>query len=107
LLDGAPVTHPWLGVANALDISSSVARQMGVSGGAQVGKVWPGSPASRIGLDSSDIITSFDGQPVTSCGTLTQLLSSSLPGKRAMISYLHKGKPVEATLVVSDQSYAS
>jgi serine protease Do len=98
------VTHPWLGVTGVVDTSPSVAQQFGLSGGASVGQVWPGSPASRLGLDPNDIITSFDGQQVVSCGALTQLLfSQTTPGQPVTISYLHNGKPVRAMVMVRDQ----
>jgi S1-C subfamily serine protease len=98
------LTHPWLGVTGVVDTSPSVAQQFGLSGGASVGQVWPGSPASRLGLNSNDIITSFDGQQVVSCGALTQLLfSQTTPGRPVTITYLHKGKPVQATVMVRDQ----
>jgi len=103
LLNGGQVTHPWLGVINAQDLPPAVAHQLGLAGGAMVGEVWPDSPASKLGLDPNDIITSFDGQPVTSSGTLTELLCQSDPGRRAVISYLHDDRLVQATVMVSDQ----
>jgi S1-C subfamily serine protease len=107
LLAGEAVTHPWLGVINTVDISSGVANQLNLSGGVQVGQVTPGSPASRVGLNPSDIITGFGGQPVTSSGSFTQLLSQAQPGRSVMISYLHRGKPVQSAVYVSDQPSGS
>jgi putative serine protease PepD len=104
LLAGLAVTHPWLGVTNTYDMTSADARQFDLSGGAQIGQVWPGSPASRLGLDPSDVITSFNGSPVTSSGTLTQLLYSQVqPGHWASISYLHKGRSVQTMVYISSQ----
>jgi S1-C subfamily serine protease len=103
MLAGYPVTHPWLGVTSASDITSAVAAQYGLPGGAQIEAVSPGSPASRLGLAPSDIITSFDNQPVTSSGSLTQLLSQADTGQRVMISYLHNGKPFKASVPVGNQ----
>ncbi len=103
LLDRVAVTHPWLGVYDAQDLTSAVAHQLGLTGGALVGQVWPDSPASRLGLDANDVITSFNGEPVTSSGTLTQLLCQAQPGHRTVIAYLHNGKLVQTSVVVSDQ----
>jgi serine protease Do len=103
MLSANHVTHPWLGVASASDITSGEAEQYGLPGGAQVEQVATGSPASRVGLSPSDIITSFDKQPVTSSGSLTQLVSQAQIGQRIMISYLHLGKPMQASVVLSDQ----
>ncbi len=103
MLAGISVTHPWLGVTSSSDITSGVAAQYGLPGGAQVEQVSPGSPASQLGLSPSDIITSFDHQPVISSGSLTQLLSQAQTGHRVMISYLHAGKPIQGTVVVWNQ----
>ncbi|HEY3810724.1 MAG TPA: S1C family serine protease [Acidimicrobiales bacterium] len=101
MLAGTPVTHPWVGVMNAFDISSTDARQYGLSGGAQVGQVWPGSPVSRLGLGANDIVTALCDKPVTSTGVLTQVLSQCPSDKRAVIRYLHKGTVVQSTVYVS------
>jgi S1-C subfamily serine protease len=103
MLAGLSVTHPWLGVTSSSDITSAVAAQYGLPGGAQIEQVSPGSPASRLGLSPNDIITSFDRQPVISSGSLTQLLSQAQTGQRVMISYLHGGKSMQASVVVSNQ----
>ena len=103
MLNGSSIEHPWIGISDAADLSSSVATQLGISGGAQVGQVLSGSPASRVGLASNDIITSFNGIPVTSTGTLTRLLSQCTPGKQAPISYLRGGLARTAVLTVSNQ----
>ncbi|HUE59767.1 MAG TPA: PDZ domain-containing protein [Acidimicrobiales bacterium] len=103
MLDGSSIDHPWIGVSDAADLSSSVAHQLGVSGGAQVGQVLPGSPASRVGLTSNDVITAFNGIPVTSTGTLTRLVSQCTPGKQAPISYIRGGLARTAEVTVSNQ----
>jgi S1-C subfamily serine protease len=90
-------------VTSASDITSAVATQYGLPGGAQVEQVAPGSPASQLGLMPSDIITSFDHQPVISSGSLIQLLSQAETGQRVMISYLHQGKTMQATMPVWNQ----
>lgn len=103
MLDGSTIDHPWIGVSDAADLSSSVAHQLGVSGGAQVGQVLPGSPASRVGLTPNDVITAFNGVPVTSTGTLTRLVSQCAPGKQAPISYIRGGLARTAVVMVSNQ----
>jgi S1-C subfamily serine protease len=103
MLDGLKVDHPWLGVSDAADLSSAVARQLGLSGGAQVGQVIPGSPASRAGMSPNDIITAFNGIPVTSTGALTRVLAQCTPGKQTPISFIHMGLTRTATVLVSDQ----
>jgi putative serine protease PepD len=103
MLDNAPLQHPWLGVTDANDLSSAVANQLHVSGGAQVGGIWPGSPASHAGLKPNDIIISFNGAPVTSTGALTMLLAQTPPGKAVPISYIHDGTQKTGTVVITNQ----
>ncbi len=104
LLARASVTHPWLGVTNADDVTSVDANQYGLSGGAEVGQVVPGSPAARLGLGPSDIITAVNGNAVTSSGSLTEILySEGQPGHPMTIRYLHNGKPLQASINVVNQ----
>jgi S1-C subfamily serine protease len=102
MLAGQRVTHPWLGTVNTTDLSSATAHQMQLPGGAEVTEVAPGSPAERAGMAPSDIITAFDGHPVQSTGSLTQLIAGSNPGARATVSYLHKGKPATANVTLAE-----
>jgi S1-C subfamily serine protease len=105
LIRGDRVTHPWLGVSDAQDLSSATAKQLGVLGGAQVGVVAGDSPAARLGLQPNDVITAFDGSTVTSTGTLTQLLYRCQPGRPTPISYMHQGHPVQGTVSVASQPH--
>jgi S1-C subfamily serine protease len=104
LLAGTRVTHPWLGIADADDITSAVANQYSVSGAAEVGQVSPGSPAGRMGLRPHDVITSMNGMPVTSSGTLTEVLfTQGVPGRPLSIRYLHNGTWYQGTVSVTNQ----
>ena len=80
ILGGQQLTHPWLGISNTVDLTPTVAQELGLPGGARPQSVAPNSPASRIGLTPRDIITSFDGHQVTSAGALTRCLPSASPG---------------------------
>jgi S1-C subfamily serine protease len=103
MLSGTSVTHPWLGVTSASDITSGTAQQYGLVGGAQIEQVSPGSPASRLGLGPTDIITSFDNQAVISGGSLTQLVSQGQLGRPLTLSYLHQGKAVHTSVYLWNQ----
>ena len=102
MLAGEPVTHPWLGTVDSTDPSTATVRQLRLTGGSQVTEVAPGSPADQAGITPSDIITSFNGQPVESTGTLTHLMANCQPGHQATISYVHQGKTVSATVMLAE-----
>jgi putative serine protease PepD len=103
LLAGRPATHPYIGVGNTVDLSSLIAQQLGVAGGARLGTVASGSPAAAAGLSQEDVITALDGRPVPSAGTLISVIASSQPGTSMTVSYLHQGKPATATVRVTEQ----
>jgi len=44
MLAGQSVTHPWLGLYDSVDLSTEVARQEGLSGGALAVAISPDSP---------------------------------------------------------------
>ncbi len=59
----------------------------GVGSGAVIQSVNAGSPANAAGLGAGDTITSFDGQPVSSAATLTQLVQAKHPGDTVTIEW--------------------
>lgn len=96
LVAGVKPTHPWIGVDGATDAVSK-------TGGAVVGSVQPGSPASLAGIRTGDIITRFYGQPVTTSGSLVTLLAECTDGQSAGITWLHNGVSHTATVRVTEQ----
>ena len=72
---------PWQQVAGA---SANPGAQ---PQGAFIGGALPGYPAARLGLKRGDVITSVDGQPVTSASTLTDLLSAHHPGDSVQLQW--------------------
>lgn len=107
MVSDAVVQHPWLGITDAVDLSSAIATQLGVSGGAQIAGLWPGGPASHAGLSPNDIIIAFNGTPVTSTGALTTLLAATPPGKAVPISYIHNRTQRSGIVVISNQPSGS
>lgn len=103
IIDHGPVTHPWLGVANAGDVPSVLAHQLGLTGGVQAGVVTSGSPASRAGLRADDIITALGGKPVSTTGALIADLATCTPGQPIPLSYVHAGRPVDTTVRLTSE----
>ena len=95
IIDRTPLTHPWLGITNADDVPSLMAHQLGLSGGVQAGVVSASGPAGRAGMQSNDIITSLNGQAITSTGQLVAQMSDCVPGTRVAMTYVHGGRTIE------------
>lgn len=70
-----------------------------VDGGVSFGNVEPpGSPADKAGLVGGDIITSFDGQPVTDDDQISDLLRKTPVGKTVDVVFLRDGETKTAQL---------
>ncbi|HEY3107938.1 MAG TPA: PDZ domain-containing protein [Chloroflexota bacterium] len=98
LADAAP-SRPTFGAAVA-DASSYLAKRGQVPiFGALVGKVRPGSPAARIGLQPGDIITQIGLRPITNADAVEQALANVQPGARLPVTFARGGQSVtrEAT----------
>ena len=89
LLARGRVNHPWLGVEGA---------DRGMSGGAVVQRVKPGSPAAQAGLQEGDVVTEIDGRPTPSMGMLLVGLRLHQPGDTVRLLVL-RGDRVFAVLV--------
>jgi len=87
LLAGARPRRPTFGAAVA-DASSYLAKRGLVPVfGAFVGKVTPGSPAARVGLQPGDIITQVGLRPITSAEGVEQAFANVQPGARVPVTF--------------------
>ena len=99
LRSGKKVSRGWLGVS-IQDVSEDMAKALGIkeTRGAIIGKVMPGEPADRAGLQAGDVITSIDGEPVGSASEATRKIAALRPGAEARVQILRNGE--EKTLRV-------
>lgn len=96
ILAAAESGKPVFGAAIA-DASRITMRQGGVPVfGAYVGKVAPGSPAERAGLQPGDIITGLNLRPITNADTLEEALAA-----------LERGSLVRLTFARGNQTLSS
>jgi len=67
--------------------------------GAAIQDVIPQGKADDAGITAGDVITSFDGKPVTSPDTLSQLLDQHHPGDKVEVAWTdQQGKTHKATI---------
>lgn len=94
LLEGAKARRPTFGAAVA-DAASYLAKRGQVPVfGAFVGKVAPGSPAQRIGLQPGDIITQIGLRPITNADGVEQAMAALGPGARVPVTFTRGAQSV-------------
>ncbi|WCD92559.1 S1C family serine protease [Microbacterium sp. nov. GSS16] len=97
IADGA-ATHGLLG-ATVRDASSV----KGVSvAGAAIDTPTPGGAADEAGLKSGDIVTQFNGVPITGASDLTAQVRAAAAGSEATLSYVRSGRTYEAKVTLGE-----
>ena len=97
LIAGGTVQHAWLGVGLAR------------VGAARVTKVVAGSPAAKAGLKAGDVVTSFNGNTVSSADDLSAAVAAAKPGETVGVTVQRSGstKHLSVTLGVQPKSASS
>jgi len=84
------------------EVSRDLATSFGLDKprGALVVSVEKGSPAERAGIESSDIITKFDGKVIESQSDLPRVVAAIRPGSKAELEVWRKGgaRPLSITV---------
>ena len=100
LLAGAKAKRPTFGAAVA-DAASYMAKRGAVPiFGAFVGKVSPGSPADRIGLQPGDVITQIGLRSISNADGVEQALAAAQPGARLAVTFTRGEKPITREAVL-------
>lgn len=86
------------------EVTKEVAESLGMprAQGALVGRVEPGSPAEKAGVEPGDIITAFNGQTIEKSGDLPRMVGSTKPGTKAVLTVLRKGQKRDLPVVVAE-----
>jgi serine protease Do len=101
LKDKGAVTRGWIGV-QIQPVSADIADSLGLktAEGALVAEPQPDGPAVKAGIQSGDVITSVNGQPVKDARDLAKRIGSMAPGASVKLGIVSKGaeKTVNVTL---------
>jgi len=86
------------------EVSKELAESFGLQkpAGALVNAVEKGGPAEKAGVEAGDIITKFDGKPVSSSNELPRIVGGSKPGSKASVEVWRKGATREITVTVGE-----
>jgi len=91
----------WLGV-HVQNVTEEIALSLGLQepAGALVAKVSPDSPAADSGIQPSDVILKFDGQPIENMRDLPRAVAATPIGKNVALELLRKGQSVDVNVTV-------
>lgn len=97
--DGA-ATHGLLG-ATVQDASAVADADVA---GAAIVTPTPGGAAAEAGLKEGDIVTSFNGSPISSATDLTAQVRAAAAGSDATVTYVRDGKSYDAEVTLGELS---
>ncbi len=86
------------------EINKEVAESLGLGKprGAFVRNVEPGAPAAKGGIESGDVILSFNGRDINKSTDLPRIVGETKPGTSATVKVWRKGNTRDLTVVVAD-----
>jgi putative serine protease PepD len=73
------------------------------SGGAQISGFTAGSPAQAAGLQTGDVITAIDGQPVATSADAADVIGSHAAGSKVTITYTRGGSSHTVTVTLGSR----
>ncbi|MFB9268738.1 Do family serine endopeptidase [Bradyrhizobium erythrophlei] len=101
LKDKGSVSRGWIGV-QIQPVTSDIADSLGMkkAEGALVAEPQANGPAAKAGIESGDVITAVNGEPVKDARELARTIGGLPPGNAVKLNVLHKGqdKVVNITL---------
>jgi serine protease Do len=103
LKSGGKVSRGWLGVV-IQEVTADLAESFGLDRprGALVAQVQEDSPASKAGLQASDVILTFDGKAVENSGDLPRMVGLAKPGSRIPVEVWRKAKVQQLSVVLGE-----
>ena len=104
LISGGKVSRGYLGV-HPEDITPGLAYSFNLNteNGALVGFVEPGTPADKAGIKAGDVITSFNGQPISDENDLLLAVADCAPGSKATVKFVRDGKERSINVILSER----
>lgn len=100
---GGRVKRGWLGVT-IQDVSRELAESFGIkqAHGAAITEILPNGPAAKADLKVGDVITDFDGRPISLSSDLPPLVGQTAPGTRAKLGVVRNGQARSVSIIIGD-----
>ena len=105
LIRDGKVEHGYIGISIE-DVTPDSAKFFDVKKavGAVVSDVTPDSPGSKAGLKTGDVITAFDGKPVSDAGELQMETSQKQPGDTIHLQVMRDGKTLDLPVTLGSMN---
>jgi serine protease Do len=101
LKDKGTVNRGWIGV-QIQPVTQDIADSLGMkkAEGALVAEPQANGPAAKAGIDSGDVITAVNGQPIKDARELARTIGALAPGSAVKLDVLHKGNDAVVNLTL-------
>lgn len=96
--------EPYIGITVSERYTAEVLEDYDFPVGAVVLSVAEGSPADIAGIERADIITEFDGQPITEYDVLEKLVSKATPNKSVKVKLYRNGRHYSTTIIIGSNN---
>jgi serine protease Do len=103
LKDKGSVSRGWIGV-QIQPVTQDIADSLGLkkAEGALVAEPQANGPAAKAGIESGDIITAVNGQPIKDARELARTIGGLAPGAAVKLDVLHKGNDEAINLTLGE-----
>jgi serine protease Do len=103
LKDKGQVTRGWIGV-QIQPVNADIADSLGLkkAEGALVAEPQSDSPAAKAGIQSGDVITAVNGQPIKDARDLAKRIGGMAPGSSIKLTVISKGAEKTLTLTLGE-----
>lgn len=102
LRSGKPVSRGFLGISPQ-ELDQDFQASLGVKEGVVVGDVQRGKAADKGGVQRLDVITTVDGEKISTPDDLVAAISSRRAGQTVKLSIVRDGKPMQLSIVLDDR----
>ncbi len=100
LIANGKATHGLLGAT----VTNATSDAKSTTVGALINEVTSGGAAEKAGLNKGDVITNFNGVPITDANDLTAQVRVLAAGEQADLSYVRDGKSTTVSVTVGELS---
>lgn len=98
LIDNGVATHGLLGAS----VRDAASQEDAAVVGAFIAEATPGGAAEAGGLKAGDIVTAFNGVPITSASDLTAQVRAAAAGSTATVTYVRDGRSFDVEVELGE-----